>query len=135
MCAKLLQSCLTLCDPMDCSLTGSSVHGILQARILEWVAISSSRGSSRPRDRNHFSCVSCIGRQILYHQHHLGSVTICLRNCALLNIVKRMKHILIQNRHQNVMEALLIIAKKCKQPKSPSSDELKNSPYPYSGVV
>ena len=47
---KSLQSCPTLCDPMDCSLPGSSVHGTLQARTLEWVAISSSRGSSRPRD-------------------------------------------------------------------------------------
>ena len=46
----VIQSCLTLCDPMDCSLLGSSVHGILQARILEWVAISYSRGSSQPRD-------------------------------------------------------------------------------------
>ena len=45
------QSCLTLCDPMDCSLLGSSVQGILQARILEWVAISFSRGSPQPRDR------------------------------------------------------------------------------------
>ena len=44
------QSCPILCDPMDCSLQGSSVHGILQARILEWVVISFSRGSSRPRD-------------------------------------------------------------------------------------
>ena len=44
------KSCLTLCDPMDCSLPGSSVHGIFQAEILEWVAISFSRGSSRPRD-------------------------------------------------------------------------------------
>ena len=44
------QSCPTLCDPMDCSPPGSSIHGILQARILEWVAISSSRGSSRPKD-------------------------------------------------------------------------------------
>ena len=43
MCAKLLQSCTTLSDPMDLSLTGSSVHGILQARILEWVAVPSSR--------------------------------------------------------------------------------------------
>ena len=50
MCARSLQSCLTLCDPMDCSLTGSSVHGTLQARILEWVAVSSSRGSSPSRD-------------------------------------------------------------------------------------
>ena len=50
-------SCPTLCDPKDCSPPGSSVHGILQARILEWVAISSSKGSSQPRDRN---CVSCL---------------------------------------------------------------------------
>ena len=49
-CAKLLQSCLTLFDPMDCSSPGPSVHGILQARILEWVAMPSSRGSSQPRD-------------------------------------------------------------------------------------
>ena len=48
--AKLLQLCLTLCDPMDCSPPDSSVHGILQARILKWVAISSSRVSSQPRD-------------------------------------------------------------------------------------
>ena len=47
------QSCLTLCDPMDCRPPGSSVHRILQARILEWVAIPSSRGSSQPRDRTH----------------------------------------------------------------------------------
>ena len=45
------QSCSTLCDPMDCGPPGSSVHGILQARILEWVAISFSRGSSQPRDQ------------------------------------------------------------------------------------
>ena len=45
------QLCSALCDPMDCSLPGSSVHGILQARVLEWVTISSSRGSSQPRDR------------------------------------------------------------------------------------
>ena len=45
------QSCLTLCDPIDCSLQGSSVHGIFQARVLDWVVTSFSRGSSRPRDR------------------------------------------------------------------------------------
>ena len=49
--SEVAQSCPTLCDPMDCSLPGSSIHGIFQARILEWVAISFSRGSSRPRDR------------------------------------------------------------------------------------
>ena len=48
--SEVAQSCPTLCDPVDCSLPGSSVHGIFQARILEWVAISFSRGSSQPRD-------------------------------------------------------------------------------------
>ena len=61
------QLCLTLCDLVDCSSPGSSVHGILQARILEWVAISYSRGSYQARDQTHTSCVSCIGRWILYH--------------------------------------------------------------------
>ena len=63
--AKSPQTCPTLCDPMDYSLPGSSVQGILQARILEWVAISSSRGSSQPRDQTYISYVSCIGRWIL----------------------------------------------------------------------
>ena len=54
-------SCVQLfCDPMDCSLPGSSVYGIPQAKILEWVAISSSRGSSQPRDQIHVSWGSCI---------------------------------------------------------------------------
>ena len=59
MCAKSVQSCLTLCDPMEYSPPGSSVHGILQARVLEWVAMPSSRGSSQPRG---WTQVSCIGR-------------------------------------------------------------------------
>ena len=50
VCAQCLQSCPTLCGPMDCSPPGSSVHRILQARILEWVAMPFSRGSSQPRD-------------------------------------------------------------------------------------
>ena len=52
VCAKLLQLCLTLCNPLDPSPSGSTIYGILQARILEWVAIPSSKGSSRPRDLN-----------------------------------------------------------------------------------
>ena len=63
-CCPVAKSCLTLCDPTDCSRSGSSVHGISQARILEWVAISFSRGSFWPRD---WICVSCIGMGILYH--------------------------------------------------------------------
>jgi len=57
--ARML-SCVQLCNPMDCSLPGSSVQGIFQARILEWVTISFSRGSSQSRDRNWVSCSSCI---------------------------------------------------------------------------
>ena len=76
MSAKLLQSCLTLCDPMDCSPPGSSVHGILQARILEWVAMPSSRGSSQSRNWTSISCVSYIGRQVLYCECHLGRVRV-----------------------------------------------------------
>ena len=48
---EVAQSCPTLCDPMDCSPPGSSVHGIFQAVVLEWIAISFSRGSSQPRDQ------------------------------------------------------------------------------------
>ena len=61
---KSLQSCSTLCNPMDCSLPGF-VHGILQARTVEWVAMPSSRGSSLPRDLTCVSYISCIGRQVL----------------------------------------------------------------------
>ena len=65
--AKSLQSFPTLCNPVDCSPPGFSLHGILQARILEWVAMPSSRGSSQPRDRTRVSYISCIGRRVLYH--------------------------------------------------------------------
>ena len=61
------QSCMTLYTHMDYSLPGSSVHGIPQARILEWVVDSSSKGSFQPRDQSHIFYVSCIGGQILYH--------------------------------------------------------------------
>ena len=67
MCAKSFQLCPILCNPMDCSPPGSSVHRIVQARILEWVAISYSRGAPQPRDLTCISYVSCIGRRILYH--------------------------------------------------------------------
>ena len=66
-CAKLLQSCLTLCNPLDCNSSSSSVRGILQARILEWVDMPSFRGSHWPRDKTHISYVSWIGRWVLYH--------------------------------------------------------------------
>ena len=77
------QSCPTLCDPLDCSPPGSSVHGILQARILEWVVISFSRGSFQPRDQTLISYVSCFGswiwgckesdmtEQLIHNHHHI----------------------------------------------------------------
>ena len=71
--SEVAQSYPTLCDPVDCSPPGSSVHGILQARILEWVSISFSRGSSLPRDRTQVSCIAgrCFNlwttREAQYH--------------------------------------------------------------------
>ena len=70
--SEVAQSCLTLCDPMDCSLPGSSVHGIFQARVLEWVAISFSRVSSWSRDWTWVSCI--VGRcftiwATMHHPH------------------------------------------------------------------
>ena len=58
MLSEVAQSCPTLCDPMDDSLPGSVVHGIFQARILEWAVIPFSRGSSQPRDGTHISCIA-----------------------------------------------------------------------------
>ena len=76
--AYSLQQCLILRHPLNYSLPGSSVHGILQATILEWVAIFFSRGASRPRDLTHVSYLSCTGRQVLYHQCNLFSQQQCL---------------------------------------------------------
>ena len=69
--SEIAQSCPTLSDPMDCSLPGSSVHGIFQAIVLEWIAISFSRGSSRPRDQTQVSCI--VDRQ-LNRLSHQGTV-------------------------------------------------------------
>ena len=61
--SEVAQSCPILCDPVDCSPSSSSVHGILQARILVWVAISFSRGCSQPRDQTQVSCIA--GRRFI----------------------------------------------------------------------
>ena len=71
--AKWLQFCLTLCNFMNYSPPGSSIHGIFQSRIVEWVAMPSSRRSSQCRDGTCIPYISCIGSQVLYHYHHLGS--------------------------------------------------------------
>ena len=67
------QSCPTLCGPMDCNPPGSSVHGILQSRILEWVAIPFSRGSSQPRNGTR---VFCIAGRFFYHLIHQGNLKV-----------------------------------------------------------
>ena len=82
------QSSPTLCNRMNCSLPGSLVHGLLQERILQWVAISSSRGSSWSRSWTYISCISCIGRQILYQSHLTSSSALpsaCLDPSFLLS--------------------------------------------------
>ena len=68
----ITESCSTLCEPMDCSLPGSTTHGIFQARILEWVAIFFSRGSSQSRDWTQVSCTAGT----LYPLSHQGSLNL-----------------------------------------------------------
>ena len=82
------QLCQTLSDPTDYRLLGSSVHGTFQARILKWVAISYFRGSSRPRDWTHISCVSCTGRQIFLPLVPLGNPAYTLVDCQLRSHVQ-----------------------------------------------
>ena len=80
--SEVAQSCPTPSNPMDCSLPGSSVHGISEVRILKWAAISFSRGSSWFRDWTH---VSCIGRHILYHwaNREAPKLSLSIMNLAL----------------------------------------------------
>ena len=83
-----VQLCLTYCDSRDCSLSGSAVHGISQARILEWAAISSSRGSSWPRDQTSLSYICSIGRQILYCWVNWEAHLYITRKQILLSVVR-----------------------------------------------
>ena len=76
VCVLSCFSRVRLCDPVDCSLSGSSVRGILQTRILEWDAVPAFTGSSWPKDSTCISEVSCTVRQALYHWCHLGSPSI-----------------------------------------------------------
>ena len=90
--AKLLQLCPTLWDPMDCSLPGSSVHGISQARILEWIAMLSFRGSSQPRDQTHvFYCLPHWQADSL-PQRHLGSPNMAFKNYYKVTIIKTVQY-------------------------------------------
>ena len=81
VCVLVTQSCPTLCNPMDCTLPGFFVHGILQARILEWVAIPFSRGSSQPKDQTQISCITGY----LYHLSYQGSPNIINPFMIILN--------------------------------------------------
>ena len=80
-CCSIQKSCPTFCNPMDCSPPGSSVQGIFQARVLEWVAISSSKWSSWPRDPTHVSCITCIAGKLFTTEPsgkpHLAPVLCC----------------------------------------------------------
>ena len=87
--AKSLHSCLTLCDPIDHSRPGSSVHGILLARILGWAAMLSSRASSWFKDLTHASYVSCSGRCVLYDLCYLGSPNQLYSNTKYEKIKRR----------------------------------------------
>ena len=84
LCHLVAKLCLTLCNPMDCSLPGSSVLGILQAKLLEWVAIPVSKGCSQPRNQTWIFRVSCTGKRIFYHWSTRDSVPfLCLVQCTL----------------------------------------------------
>ena len=95
--SEIVYSCLTLCDPMDYSLLGSSIHGIFQARVLEWVAISSSRVSSQPRDQTQ---VFCIAADIYCSNLCSLLIRILLKSgisspCVILVLLLSLKHITI----------------------------------------
>ena len=100
MCVLSHKSCPTLFDPMDCSPPGSSVHGIFQARILEWVAISFSRGFSSPRDQ---TWVSCIAGRLFLLLSHQGSP--CLLNKKLLKSVL----LIITSKGENTIQILELV--------------------------
>ena len=90
--AQSLRSCVTLCDPMDCSPPGSSVHGILQARILQWVAMPSSRGSSWPRDWTRVYLHLLHYRWIFYLLSHLRSLSLrCQRENQAEKSTRKLK--------------------------------------------
>ena len=90
--SKFTQSCQTLCDPMDCSLQGSSIHGTFQARVLEWVAISFSRGSSWPRDRAQVSRI--VGRCFTLWATREAPMIVYCKDRILLSISPFSEHII-----------------------------------------
>ena len=95
---SVTQLCPTLCDPMDCSPSGSTVHGISQARILEWVAISFSRGSSRPSNQTRTSSfISCIAGRFLTTEPPAVQLPSCVRLSATPWTAARQAFLFITN--------------------------------------
>ena len=101
---KSSQSCPTLRNPMDHKLPGSSVHGLLQARILGWTAVHSFRGSSQRRDRTHVSYDSCTGRWVPYRKRRLGSPG--LQTACGVAMSQRWLHDLTAKQHLKVRTAI-----------------------------
>ena len=94
------QLCPTLCNPLDCSPPGSSVHDVSQARIQELVVILFSRVSSLPRDQTHISYISCIGKRFLDHQHLMGIILFSNLNRKFIRyyLIILIHHILLSTR-------------------------------------
>ena len=102
-------SCPTLCVPMDYSPPGSSVHGILQARILEWVAISCSRGSSQPRDQTCVCCISCTAGGFFTAEPpeiyiHISVQQICCTDLFPSCVTEALTH------QETILQSFLLIA-------------------------
>ena len=92
--SEVTQSCPALCDPMDCGLPGSSIHGIFQARVLEWVAISFSRGSSQPRDQTQVFCTAgwhftseLLRKSILKNRDIILPTKICIVKAMVFSVI------------------------------------------------
>ena len=110
-CCSVAKSCPTLCDLMDCRLPGFSVRGVFQARILEWVAVPSSKGSSWPRDR---TCVSYTGRWVtasatIYSVIQCVCACVCVCVCVLATLIVRFSG--IKYIHNVVQSSPLSISK------------------------
>ena len=128
--AKLLQSCPTVYDPMDHSPPGTSVRGILQARILEQIAMPSSRGSSQPRDQTCISQTSFIGRQVLYHQCHLVLYYFMRQKLMITGVQIMEDHIVLGCKHSAIY--CLIQGKIQIPPEAPKNTSIfLNLPIPF----
>ena len=119
---SVAQLCPSLWGHLDCSLPSSSIHGILQARILEWIAICYSRGSSRPRVQTHVSCISWIGRRILYRVewwHHTKFIRFVIifivDSLPIWN--KKIRQSLDKNTQKGI-PTLKLLCKLCPSPKN-----------------